>query len=50
MDQVRPDLRNMQSSRSMDWIHFNHPNPGKKIPDIYYYTKRKKILLLMTYI
>lgn len=31
MDQIRPDLRNTQSMGSMDLIHFDHPDLGKKI-------------------
>lgn len=34
MDQVMPNLRNMQSTRIMDWIYPNYPDLEKKISDV----------------
>ena len=31
VDQIRPDLRDMRSTGSMDQIHPDHLDPGKKI-------------------
>lgn len=32
-----PNLRDTRSTGSIDWIHLDHPDPGKKIPQCAFY-------------